>query len=227
MGRNKRLNEAMQLVDKNKAYAIDEAVVLVKETAKAKFDETIELHIKLGIDPKRSDQIVRETVLLPYGIGRIKKVAVLAKGEKQKEAEIAGADIVGFDDLIEKISKFKIDFEILIATPDVMKDLGKVAKILGPKGLMPNPKSGTVTFEIGTAVKEFKQGKIEYKSDSFGIVHAPVGKASFEKEKLSSNVKALIGAVLKSKPSNSKGLYIKSIFLASTMGPSVFLERKV
>ncbi|MDR3281636.1 MAG: 50S ribosomal protein L1 [Endomicrobium sp.] len=223
----KRLNEAMKLIDKNKAYAIDEAVVLLKETAKAKFDETIEIHIRLGIDSKRSDQIVRGTMSLPYGIGRIRRVAVLVKGEKQKEAEVSGADIVGFDDLIENISKFKIDFDILVATPDVMKDLSKVAKILGPKGLMPNPKSGTVTFEIARAVKEFKQGKIEYKNDSFGIIHVPVGKASFEKEKLSCNAKALIEAVLKSKPSNSKGQYIKSIFMASTMGPSIFVERKV
>ncbi|MDR3256819.1 MAG: 50S ribosomal protein L1 [Endomicrobium sp.] len=223
----KRLKEVAVLVSKNKVYTILEAATLLKETAKAKFDETIEVHIKLGIDPKQSDQIVRGTVSLPHGIGKTRRVAVLAKGEKQKEAEAAGADVVGSDDLIEDISKGKFEFDVLVAAPDVMKDLSKVAKILGPKGLMPNPKSGTVTFEIGTTVTELKKGRVEYKNDSFGIIHVPVGKASFEKEKLVDNIKALIEVVVKAKPSSSKGQYIKSISVASTMGPGIFVEQKI
>jgi large subunit ribosomal protein L1 len=223
----KRLNEIAKLVDKSRLYTIAEAAILVKETAKAKFDETIELHVKLGIDAKQSDQIVRGTVSLPHGIGKTRKVAVLAKGEKQKEAEIAGADIVGSDELIKNISKGNLAFDILVATPDVMKDLGKVAKILGPKGLMPNPKSGTVTFDIATTVTELKKGRVEYKNDSFGIIHVPVGKASFEKDKLVDNIKTLIEAVAKAKPSSAKGQYIKSISISSTMGPGIFVEQKI
>ncbi|MDR1943070.1 MAG: 50S ribosomal protein L1 [Endomicrobium sp.] len=223
----KRLNEAAKLVDKSKIYILDEAVSLVKETAKAKFDETIEVHVRLGIDPKQSDQIVRGTVSLPHGIGKTRKVAVLAKGEKQKEAEKAGADIVGSDDLIESISKGNLDFDVLVATPDIMKDLSKVAKILGPKGLMPNPKSGTVTFDIGATVEELKKGRVEYKNDSFGIIHVPVGKASFEKWKLGDNIKALVEVILKVKPSSSKGQYIKSISISSTMGPGIYVEQKM
>ncbi|BAG13715.1 50S ribosomal protein L1 [Endomicrobiia bacterium] len=225
----KRLSEASKLVDKNMVYKLTEAVILVKETAKAKFDETIEIHIKLGIDPKRSDQMVRGTISIPHGIGRTRKIAVLAKGEKQKEAEAAGADIIGSDDLIEDISKGKLGsgFDVLVATPDVMKDLSRVAKILGPKGLMPNPKSGTVTFEIGKTVEELKKGRVEYKNDSFGIIHVPVGKASFEKEKLENNIKTLLEAVAKAKPLSSKGQYIKSISISSTMGPGIFVEQKI
>ena len=223
----KRLNEAAKLVDKNMVYKLTEAVVLVKETAKAKFDETIEVHIKLGVDPKRSDQMVRGTISLPHGIGRTRKIAVLAKGEKQKEAEAAGADIIGSDDLIEDISKGKLGFDVLVATPDVMKDLSRVAKILGPKGLMPNPKSGTVTFEIGRTVEELKKVRVEYKNDAFGIIHVPVGKASFEKEKLENNIKILLEAVAKAKPLSSKGQYIKSISISSTMGPGIFVEQKI
>jgi large subunit ribosomal protein L1 len=223
----KRLNEAAKLVNKSKLYTIDEGLILVKETAKAKFDETVELHIKLGIDPKQSDQIVRGVVSLPYGIGKTRKVAVLAKGEKQKEAETAGADIVGFDDLIEDISKNHLDFDILVATPDVMKDLSKVARILGPKGLMPNPRSATVTFDIAATVRELKKGRIEYKNDSSGIIHVPVGKASFEKEKLAGNIKTLLEAVAKAKPQSAKGLYIRSVSVSSTMGPGIFIEHKV
>jgi large subunit ribosomal protein L1 len=223
----KRLNEAAKLVDKNRIYKLAEAVALVKEAAKAKFDETIEIHIKLGIDPKRSDQMVRGTISLPHGIGKTRKIAVLAKGEKQKEAEASGADVVGSDDLIEDISKGKFGFNVLVATPDVMKDLSRVAKILGPRGLMPNPKSGTVTFEIGKTVEELKKGRVEYKNDSFGIIHVSVGKASFEKEKLEDNIKILLEAVLKAKPSSSKGQYIKSISISSTMGPGIFVERKI
>jgi large subunit ribosomal protein L1 len=223
----RRLNEVVKLADKSKIYTLDEAVSFVKETAKAKFNETVEVHVRLGIDPKQSDQMVRGTVFLPHGIGKIRKVAVLAKGEKQREAKKAGVDIVGFDDLIENISNGRFDFDILVATPDTMKDLSKVAKILGPKGLMPNPKSGTVTFDIGVAVKEFKKGRVEYKNDSFGIIHVPVGKVSFDKEKLIENIKVLVEAILKAKSSSSKGQYIKSISISSTMGHGVYIEQKI
>jgi large subunit ribosomal protein L1 len=223
----KRLNETVKLIDKSKIYILDEAVSLVKETAKAKFDETIEVHVRLGIDPKQSDQIVRGTVFLPHGRGKVRRVAVLAKGEKQKEAEKAGVDIVGSDDLIESISKGNLDFDVLVATPDIMKDLSKVAKILGPKGLMPNPKSGTVTFDIGATVKELKKGRVEYKNDSFGIIHVPVGRASFDKGKLVDNIKALVEAVLKTRPSSSKGQYIKSISISSTMGHGIYVDQKM
>jgi len=223
----KRLEEAAKLIDKSKNYTLTEGVGLLKKTTKAKFDETVETHVKLGIDPKKSDQIVRGTLSLPHSIGRTRKVAVLAKGEKQKEAELAGADIVGSDDLIEDISKGKLDFDVLVATPDIMKDLSKVAKVLGPKGIMPNPKSGTVTFEIATTVTELKKGRLEYKNDSFGIIHVPVGKMSFEEEKLIDNIKTLVETVVKAKPSNSKGQYIKSISISSTMGPGIFITYKV
>ncbi len=223
----KKQKEVSNLVDKSKLYALNEATALVKEAAKAKFDETVELHIRLGIDPKQSDQLVRGTVTLPHGIGKTRKVAVLAKGEKQKEAETAGADLVGAEDLIESISKGNIDFDILVATPDVMKDLSKVAKILGPKGLMPNPKAGTVTFEVENAVKELKKGRIEYKNDSYGIIHCPVGKVSFDAQKLADNIKVLFEAVSKAKPSSSKGQYIKSVSISSTMGPGIYLDPKM
>jgi large subunit ribosomal protein L1 len=223
----KRLDEAVKAVDKSKVYTIEEAVTIVKKMAKAKFDETVEVHIRLGIDPKQSDQVVRGVVSLPHGIGKTKKIAVLAKGEEQKEAQMAGADIVGSDDLIERISKGKLEFDVLVATPDAMRDLSKVAKILGPKGLMPNPKSGTVTFEIKTTVAELKKGRIEYKNDPLGIIHAPVGKASFEEDKIVENIKTLVEVVAKARPSSAKGQYIKSISIASTMGPGMFVECKV
>jgi len=223
----KKFEEAAKLVDKSKVYTLAEASDLVKKTAKAKFDETVELHIRLGIDPKQSDQIVRGTISLPHGIGKTRKVSVLAKGEKQKEAETAGADKIGAEDLIEEISKGALDFDVLVATPDVMKDLSKVAKILGPKGLMPNPKSGTVTFEIGSTVKELKKGRVEYKNDAYGIIHVPVGKVSFDKEKLADNIRTLVEAVAKAKPSSSKGQFIKSISISSTMGPGIFVDQRM
>ncbi len=221
----KRLKELSKLVDANKLYSVEEAADLVKQTAKAKFDESVEVHIRLGIDPKQSDQIVRGTVLLPNGIGKTRTVFVIAKGEKQTEAEKAGADKVGSTDLIEEISKGNLNFDVLVATPDCMKDLSKVAKILGPKGLMPNPKSGTVTFDIGRTVQELKKGKVAYKNDSFGIVHCSVGKASFEKDKLVENIKTLVSAVLKAKPSAAKGQYVKSISVSSTMGPGIYIDQ--
>lgn len=221
----KRLKELSKLVDANKLYTVEEASDLVKQTAKAKFDESVEIHIRLGIDPRQSDQIVRGTILLPNGIGKTRKVAVIAKGEKQLEAEKAGADKVGSAEIIEEISKGVMDFDVLVATPDSMKDLSKVAKILGPKGLMPNPKAGTVTFDIEKTVKDLKKGRVEYKNDSFGIIHCSVGKASFEKEKLAENIKAIVGAVLKAKPSAAKGQYVKSISISSTMGPGIYIDQ--
>ncbi|MBR3655385.1 MAG: 50S ribosomal protein L1 [Elusimicrobia bacterium] len=221
----KRLKELSKLVDANKLYSVEEAADLVKQTAKAKFDESVEVHIRLGIDPKQSDQIVRGTVLLPNGIGKTRTVFVVAKGEKQTEAEKAGADKVGSTDLIEDIAKGDLNFDVLVATPDCMKDLSKVAKILGPKGLMPNPKSGTVTFDIGKTVQELKKGKVAYKNDSFGIVHCSVGKASFEKDKLVENIKTLVSAVLKARPSAAKGQYVKSISVSSTMGPGIYIDQ--
>ena len=220
----KRLNEVSKLVDSSKLYSIKEAASLIKQTAKAKFDESVEVHVRLGIDPKKSDQIVRGTVSLPNGIGKTRKVVVIAKGEKQAEAQKAGADESGSTDIIEKISKGWLDFDVLVATPDCMKDLSKVAKILGPKGLMPNPKSGTVTFEVGQTVTELKKGRVEYKNDSFGIIHCAVGKASFEESKIAENIKALLEAIQKAKPSVSKGQYIKSISVSSTMGPGIYID---
>ena len=221
---SKRLAETSKLVDKAKLYVLDEAISLAKQTAKAKFDETIEIHIRLGIDPKQSDQTIRGTVTLPNGIGKSRKVAVIARGEKIKEAEASGADVAGAEDLVEKISKGWLDFDVLVATPDTMKDLSKLGKVLGPKGLMPNPKSGTVTFEVGRTVKELKLGRVEFKNDSYGIIHCPIGKASFTAEKLVENAKSLLEAVLKSKPSSAKGQYFKSISLSSTMGPGIRLD---
>lgn len=221
---SKRLNESAKLVDKAKLYTLQEAVDLVKKTANAKFDETVEVHVRLGIDPKQSDQIVRGTVAMPHGIGKTRRVVVIAKGEKQKEAEKAGADAVGADDLIDKIAKGWLDFDVLVSTPDSMKELSKLGKVLGPKGLMPNPKSGTVTFDIERTVKELKLGRIEYKNDSYGIIHCATGKASFTPEKLVENMKVLIEAIIKAKPATSKGHYIKSITVSSTMGPGIKLD---
>ena len=221
---SKRLFETSKLVDKTKLYELGEAVNLVKQTAKAKFDETIEIHIRLSIDPKKSDQNVRGTVTLPNGIGKSRKVAVIAKGEKQKEAESAGADIIGAEDLIERIQKGFMEFDVLVCTPDMMKDASKLGKLLGPKGLMPNPKSGTVTFEIERTIKELKLGRVEYKNDSYGIIHCPLGKASFDAGKLLENTKTLLDAVIRSKPSSSKGHYLKSISVSSTMGPGIKLD---
>jgi large subunit ribosomal protein L1 len=221
---NKRLDESAKLVDKTKLYPLNEAVDILKKTAKAKFDETVEVHIRLSIDPKKSDQIVRGIISLPHGIGKSRKVVVVAKGEKVKEAEAAGADEAGTEDLIEKISKGWLDFDVLIATPDTMKDLSKLGKVLGPKGLMPNPKAGTVTFELSKTIKEIKLGRVEYKNDSYGIIHVAAGKASFSEEKLAQNIQALIQAVIRSKPATSKGQYLKSISISSTMGPGIKLD---
>ena len=225
----KRLAAIKKGLELAKKYKVDEAVAIVKKNANAKFDETVELHIKLGIDVKQSDQQVRGIISLPHGTGKTKKVAVIAKGEKTQEAQDAGADMVGGADLIEKIFKGFMDFDVLVVTPDMMKDAAKLGKTLGPRGLMPNPKSGTVTFDIARTVKELKAGRIEFKADPQGIVHAPAGKASFPEASLVENVQAIIDAVLKSKPASSKGVYMQSVFVSSTMGPGlpVLVEKTV
>jgi len=209
------------MTNDKKIYDLEEAMDLIKQSPQPKFDQTVELHMCLGIDTKQSSQTVRGIVVLPYGTGKQKKVCVIAKGEKLKEAQQSGADFYGDEDLIEKISKNWLEFDVLVATPDAMKSLSKLGKMLGPKGLMPNPKAGTVTFDITKTVKELKAGRVEFKNDSFGNVHCAVGKVSFEKEKLAENIRTLIAAVIKSKPSSSKGLYVKNATVSSTMGPGL------
>jgi large subunit ribosomal protein L1 len=217
----KRYQEAAKLVDKNASYEPAQAVELVKQTAKAKFDETVEAAIRLGVDPKKQDQNVRGVVVLPHGTGKTKRVLVFAKGEKAKEAEAAGADYVGDADLIQKIQQGWFDFDVCVATPDMMAEVGKLGRLLGGKGLMPNPKSGTVTFEVGKAVQEIKAGKIEFRLDKAGIVHAPIGKVSFDADKLVENLQALIDALNRAKPAAAKGVYMRSVVISSTMGPGV------
>ena len=206
-----------------KKYPLPEACEIVKKNATAKFDETVELHVRLGVDPKKTDQAVRGTAVLPKGLGTKKTVAVIAKGEKQKEALAAGADVAGDNDLIEKISKGWMEFDVLVATPDMMKDLSKLGKILGPKGLMPNPKSGTVTLDVGKAVKELKAGRVEFKIDDSANLHAAVGKASFAAADLAENAQTVLQAILAAKPSTAKGVYLRSVTLTSTMGPGIRL----
>lgn len=220
----KRLETAKKAIDSKKLYTLKEAVALCKDNAKAKFDETVELHVRLGIDTKKSDQQVRTMVVLPHGTGKTKRIAVLAKGEHAQDAQKAGADLVGGEDLVEDILKGKMDFDVLVATPDTMRDLAKAAKILGPRGLMPNPKAGTVTFDVATAVKELKAGRIEFKADTYGIVHVPVGKASFDAEKLFTNAKAVLDVINRVKPSTSKGVYVRTISVSSTMGPGLHVD---
>lgn len=220
MGKN--YIESAKLVDKNALYTPIEAMELAVKTAKAKFDETIELAVKLGVDPRHADQQVRGAVVLPHGTGKTVRVLVFAKGEKAKEAELAGADFVGNDDLVEKIQKENwFAFDVVVATPDMMGVVGKLGRVLGPKGLMPNPKSGTVTFDVARAIAEIKAGKVEYRVDKTSIVHVPLGKRSFGAEKLAENFHALMEAVVKAKPSAAKGTYLKSVSVSSTMGPGV------
>lgn len=220
----KRYAEIQKLVDKENLYDVSEAVALVKETAKAKFDETIELHIKLGVDSRHADQQVRNTVVLPNGTGKEVKVAVFAKGEKVQEALDAGADFAG-EELIEKVQKENwLDFDTAIATPDMMGQVGRIGRVLGPRGLMPNPKTGTVTFDIAKAVKEAKSGKVEYRTDKQNIVHVAIGKASFTAEQLEENLMTLMRALIKDKPASSKGRYLRSVTITSTMGPGIKLN---
>ncbi len=209
-----------------KEYTFEEAVGLVKKARYAKFDESVDVSMRLGVNPKYSDQMVRGTVVLPHGTGKTKKICVIAAGEKIKEAEEAGADHVGGDDIIEKISGGWIDFDVVIATPDVMRGVGKLGRILGTKGLMPNPKSGTVTFDIKKAVEETKAGKVEFRVDKTSIIHATIGKVSFPDEKLVDNLRTLVQAVIQAKPAAAKGKYIRSLFLSSTMGPSFRLAEE-
>jgi large subunit ribosomal protein L1 len=222
--RGKKYLEKAKLVEPGKKYLPSEAVSMVKKTSLTKFDGTVNLSIKLEIDPKRSDQQVRGTVNLPGGTGKKTRVVVIAKGEKIKEAENAGADFAGGDELIEKISKGWTDFDVTIATPDIMSSVGKLGKVLGQKGLMPNPKTGTVTFDVGKVVKEFKAGKTEYKTDKTGVIHVPLGKISFGEDKIASNLSSVIGAVSRAKPSSVKGTFIKSVTLSATMGPAIKVD---
>ena len=217
----KRIVNAYKTIDKTQAYALKEAVKIVKSNATAKFDETIDVAINLGVDPKHADQMIRGVCALPHGTGKTVRVAVLAQGEKADEAKAAGADIVGAENLIDSILAGKIEFDRCIATPDMMGIVGRLGKVLGPKGLMPSPKAGTVTPNVGAAVKEIKAGKVEYRLDKTNIIHCPIGKVSFGAEKLSENMDTLLKAVVKAKPAAAKGQYIKSCTVVSTMGPGV------
>ena len=220
----KKLKEAKAKIDRTRAYSVEEAIALVKETAFAKFDETVDLCVRLGVDPRKADQMVRGAVVMPNGLGKTVRVLVFAKGEKAQEAQAAGADYVGADDLVAKIQEGWFDFDTAIATPDMMGTVGKIGKLLGPRGLMPNPKVGTVTFDVGRAVSEAKSGKVEYRVEKAGIIHAPVGKVSFDVEKLQGNIVALMDALIKAKPSTAKGTYLKKVCISSTMGPGINID---
>lgn len=225
MKRSKRYIQAASKIEKGKAYTLDEAIALLKSTASAKFDESVEVAVNLGVDPKYADQMVRGTVTLPNGTGKTVRVLVLTKGAKEKEALDAGADYVGLDEYIEKIQQGWLDCDVIIATPDVMSVVGKLGKILGPKGMMPNPKSGTVTFDVGQAVRETKAGKIDFRVDRNGILHVAVGKISFEVAKIKENIKAFLETVLRLKPPTAKGQYLQAVSLSTTMGPGIKLDR--
>jgi large subunit ribosomal protein L1 len=219
----KKREAANKLIEARR-YTLEEAVPLLKKTHFTKFDETVEVVIRLGVDPKHADQMVRGTVVLPHGLGKTKRVLVIASGDKVKEAETAGADFVGGDEMVEKIQKGWTDFDALIATPDMMKSVGKLGKVLGPRGLMPNPKTGTVTFDVAKAVQETKAGKVEFRVDKTAIIHTPVGKISFDAIKLMENARLLIDSVLKARPTTAKGKYVKSLTLTSTMGPAIKID---
>jgi len=220
----KKYNAAAEKIDRSRKYNLDEAVKTLKEIAFAKFDETVELTIWLGVDPRKADQLVRGTIVLPHGLGRSKTVLVIAQGDKLREAEEAGADFVGGEDMVTKIKGGWLDFDAVIATPDMMRLVGGLGKVLGPRGLMPNPKTGTVTFDVKTAVKETKAGKVEYRVDKTGVIHTGVGKVSFDEIKIVENTRALLDAVAKAKPSTAKGKYMKKVNLASTMSPGILLD---
>jgi large subunit ribosomal protein L1 len=220
-GRGKKYSEAAGKVERSKLYELAEAIALVKETSYGKFDATVNLAVRLGVNPRHADQMVRGAVVLPNGTGKDVRVAVFAKGEKAAEALAAGADEVGSDDLVAKIQGGWLDFDMAIATPDMMGQVGRIGRVLGPRGLMPNPKSGSVTFEVGQAVRDAKAGKVEFRVEKAGIVHAGVGKVSFDADKLTENVESLLSALVKLKPSSAKGTYVKSIALSATMGPGI------
>ena len=227
MAQGKRYLESAKLVDKNKLYSATEALELVEKMPKAKFDETVELHVKLGVDSKHADQQVRGTVVLPNGTGKTQKVLVFAKGDKAKEAEEAGADFVGAEELVPKIEKENwFDYDVIVATPDMMGVIGRLGKVLGPKGLMPNPKSGTVTMDVKKAIAEIKSGKVEYRLDKTNIIHLGFGKVSFGTEKLLENYNCIIDAIIKAKPAAAKGQYIKSVSISTTMGPGLYVNQK-
>jgi large subunit ribosomal protein L1 len=220
----KRYRAGAALVDRTKRYLLEEAIRLAVETGKAKFDETVELAVRLGVDPRQADQNVRGTVVLPHGTGKSVRVLVFAKGEKEREATEAGADVVGGEDLVKKISEGWLEFDKAIATPDMMGLVGRIGKVLGPRGLMPNPKVGTVTFDVGKAVSEVKAGKVEYRVEKAGIVHVPIGKVSFGAEKLTDNARALLNSLQRAKPAAAKGNYMQSVSISSTMGPGVKVD---
>jgi large subunit ribosomal protein L1 len=222
MKRGKKYQDSIKSYDKMNLFDPEEAVKICKETAKANFDETIELSVKLGVDPRHADQQVRGAVVLPHGTGKTVRVLVITKGDKAKEAEEAGADFVGAEEMVEKIQKESwFDYDVIVATPDMMGTIGRIGKILGPKGLMPNPKSGTVTMDVAKAIADIKAGKVEYRVDKTAIIHVPIGKKSFDDQKLNENLKAIMDAIVKAKPSAAKGTYLKSVVLAATMGPGV------
>ncbi len=220
----KKYKAAFEQIDRGRVYTVEEAIELAKKIAYAKFDETVEVDMHLGVDPRKADQMVRGTVVLPHGLGKDKRVVVIASADKVTEAREAGADEVGGDDIVARIKEGWLDFDALIATPDMMRAVGQLGKILGPRGLMPNPKTGTVTLEVGRAVRETKAGKIEFRVDKTGVIHAPVGKVSFDPERLVENARTLIDAVIRAKPSAAKGKYVKSATLSSTMGPGIRLN---
>jgi len=222
--RGKKYEAAIELVDRTKTYDLNEAVELVKKTATANFDETVELAFRLGVDPKQADQNIRGAVVLPHGTGKTQRVLVFAKGEKIKEAEEAGADYIGDEEIIAKINGGWFDFDVIVATPDMMGEVGKLGRVLGPKGLMPNPKTGTVTFEVAKAVNDIKAGKVEYRVDKSANLHVIVGKVSFEDEQLIENLEAMIETVVRVKPQSSKGKYIRNAAIASTMGPGIKID---
>ena len=227
MKKGKRYTEAAKLIDSSKVYEAKEALEIIEKMPKTKFDETVELHVKLGVDSKHADQQVRGTVVLPNGTGKSQRVLVFAKGDKAKEAELAGADYVGAEELVPKIEKENwFEYDVIVATPDMMGVIGRLGKVLGPKGLMPNPKSGTVTMDVTKAVSEIKSGKVEYRLDKTNIIHLGIGKVSFGAKKLEENYQTIIDAIIKAKPAAAKGQYIKSVSLTTTMGPGIYINQK-
>ena len=223
-GIGKNYRKVLDKVDRNQRYQLEDSLKLVKETARAKFDETVDMAIRLGVDPRQADQNIRGTVALPHGMGKTVRVLAFAKGEKEREAQEAGADFIGSDELIKKISEGWLDFDKAVATPDMMAAVGRIGKILGPRGLMPNPKTGTVSLDIGKAVREIKAGKLEFRVDKAGIVHIPVGRASFSAEQLIDNARMVLLTILRAKPASAKGNYVKGVTVATTMGPGIKID---